>query len=1411
MTQIRSKFQTTPLKSPSMLFRQITNTVLWVGCFLLVGCTAKQVMAPANLNNSQNQPIGTRVSSSSNTIRFGTFVTPSYTLLPQRSWILVAPPGNFTWSINRLRMNNMDAPGFTEARSNKEMLDLTKLISLDGLLTVEELGVWRNYRLLKVVANPETPLNISQNEKPYRHRMVEFDLTISFTNVPATSAFQAENAQQQITPEISEFLAAQVANPEGIKQYAQKTLPPSPNLHPENLVPETPWGTTGIPAEQWRAIHLTKDGLFSLDGSWLAENGFQPTEATPERLLVYSRGKAVPLFLIGGDATSTFATGGRVAFWGEQSDSPETNARVYYVAVAADSSRSLLQLEPAATPPDSSKNVAQVFQRTMLLQEDNTLEKRLGNFLTVKDMTWVWAPLTPAAPTTYSFNLPGLPTVVPEAQANLKFYQSVSGLASFANLEYSINGVAVQTAQLNPGDTEAQLAIPANVLKRSGNTLAIRCVDEKPTPSLSTVYLDSIQLTHESLFRGDEGILQFTVPEMEPALLQLSNFRFLQTRVINLSNPEEPRFQPLSTTATEGYIIPPFAKGDTLLVFEQDRVERAPAGQAVELPQTLEVRTTQVLIVAHPLFISEATRLAESFNAKTSPSSPAAIVMNSDSLYHAKSGGELSSEGIRAYLADLIHTPAGEALQYVILFGDCTSDGQRITKNNVHNFIPTYSYQGKSDKRIDPYACDAYYGWLSGDDQVADVFVSRISVNNPVDAAAYVDKAIEHDLLSLERSTTNWENKVFMLSDSEEFSPAAENLLKDFAPRFTVDHVRSYDAIWEDNYYLPASVLVEAIAKVSPVLTKRIADEFNRGVGNIIYLGHGSPNIWSNQRIWFGGDSPSSDNLLLHNAGKYPFVATFTCNNGAIDYPIPLWNVTIIEDMVRQKNAGAIAAFIPSGPGFTRNHMGLLQGLVRQLNQTEQSTYAMLAEAARLNYQANFGEDDHSRMYLLLGAGNLHQPMQAEFNTLIETIENQYTKSLELLHVQAGETTGTLTLTLRNENPSGVDVQVFVEAAPLETAFIQPYATQEVSVTLPQELNSAVIRGEIKNPLNPLYFQHSLNHSEVLPKQILTIVPARSKGLSPEVMITLTNPFAVQMNYFLKVQLLGQTPEAEEVKSSPLILQPYEEAQISQPIKLSNEVKSPVQVRVTAYKTLEGDGPILLQTRDLSIAQSQLPDLAFVADSITFSPKNPTVGATIFVEGFVENRSSVASPPSRIGLFLQDKPEEELSSKTPHPLAKLAHILPGEKGFFRTRWDPPSRAGSMNLEVRLDPENLLVETNRENNSVTLPVNIRTKWDLVPAGIGLRPLEEQGFVELAATVKNIGESDAHEVVVLFYYSEEQTEKTLIGQAPVDVVPAAEERIAILKWDVRTLQNPQQVKPSFAISLRGSRQRISSVTE
>ncbi|MDX1972771.1 MAG: C25 family cysteine peptidase [Candidatus Sumerlaeia bacterium] len=1395
--------------------------VILLGTFLQVGCSSRF------FSTSDSEFL---LANKKDHLLFETVVEPVFESSPKRSWIFVVPEGDFTWRVERLKTVDLGAPGGLHLRSAKEVRSVTGLETLEGWVTVKDMGVWRNHRLVSMVVDTERtlPIRISgkkdQPAEQQTHRIVQLAVRIDFPN--ASSCEKQRNPL--VLPETTEFLGTIVANPEGLGKYELCELPASPS---EWQPVPTPWESTGIPMGSWRAIRIAESKLHVVDGRWLSESGLNTETLTPEQIRVWSRGKSVPLLLLQDDPSLPFSKGARVAFYALPSDSFETNERIYYVTTEA-----IPQREHLVTPlltEDAPTSSTAFYNRLIQVEDDISLEKRYGSFLSIKELTWTWGKLVQDDPEFYNFDLPGLPTENPPAELSIQIYQALNGLSGTVQVELFVNENSLGTQEIRTGQTDPLVAqIPGGMLRRLNNTLMIRDVTTTPVATLANVQLDFFTVSQSSLFRGDEGILDVTFQPGDEAplypALQLSNFRTLQTRAIDLTDPENPRFHPLHSTATEAHLIGPFSLDQRILVVEQDRLSKPPVAEPIPV-LSLPSESIRLLVVSHKQFLEQASALTSLLAPEyrmllsESEADPLTMVQTVDvaALYHAYSGGELSSDAIRYHLAELIRRPEGEKLDHVILFGDCTSDGRRVTRNNVINYVPTRnsSHLGMGippSTNVEPFASDYWYGWLVGEDELSDLFISRISVNNPTDAAAYVEKVRAYQQVQQEALSPNSgesvpvSRRVFALSDAEGFSPAMDQAEQLFSPTFQVDHVRTYDAVWEDNYYLPESVLVEAISKVSPVVTRRIVDAFNGGVGTVLYMGHGSPNIWSNQRVWFGGDSPSSDNLLLQNAPYFPFVATFTCNNGAIDYPIPQWNITILEDMVRQPNGGAIAAFIPSGPGYTANHLRLLEGLIHQFNTSSTPSFGTLAESARLRYQSVMGNDDHSRMYLLLGAGSLNHPYKMHS---IESAEKEMGRQVNLSEVRKDEENSLLLLRVRNPNSITVTVEIEGNFPSTLGGFIRPYETVEYQLPIPQGVDS-LLRGTLKTKLGAIPFLYGMDSDRQLYPESLSINPVGQNWDSNQLQVLVANTTDVEQRFSVLYDF-GTDDLPTTGQSGWNTLLPGEQRVVSLGILPSTELSLPLPVSLS-LQSMNTQGEISLLLEEMgTLENSQVPDLVIVPEELRVQPDRPTAGATVFVEGYVENRGGTTAPTSEVRLFPVDAQgvagTTALRSRAPHPLSRIGVIAPGERAFFRTRWDPEKESGEVTLSIAVDSGSRILESDRSNNRAEVGIAIRSKWDLVPAGIGLRPTNKPGIVQLIATVRNQGQSDAHEVVVLYYRNNVQTEANLIGQVSVPIVKAETEVPFVLELDVQTLNLNQEFLPSYAISLRGSRQRISSVTD
>ena len=299
----------------------------------------------------------------------------------------------------------------------------------------------------------------------------------------------------------------------------------------------------------------------------------------------------------------------------------------------------------------------------------------------------------------------------------------------------------------------------------------------------------------------------------------------------------------------------------------------------------------------HSLFKDAAEKLA-AFKNKNGIST---VIIDVDAIYNEFNNGEFSPEAIRRFVAYVFQNWAKPKPANIIFMGDSSRDYRGEYRNEVVNYVPIYVLGEKRSS----YASDYWYVAVAGDDDIPDMNVGRISVNNPEDADNIVEKIIRY---STHNESADWQKRLaFISDDSEGFHQRCDELIRDYTPAaYEVEKIYLDDFKFEDNFYVPKEKLhmLKQYNKVSPDCNKAIFELLHKGTSIIEFYGHGAPNIWTDERIWFGGDSLYSDNKRLDNIDKLPLIINMTCSTGAIDFPDKPWNICIGEDMLRTKNGG---------------------------------------------------------------------------------------------------------------------------------------------------------------------------------------------------------------------------------------------------------------------------------------------------------------------------------------------------------------------------------------------------------------------------------------------------------------------------------------------------------------------------
>lgn len=1446
-------------------------------------------------------------------------------------WVLAVPPGDF--EVVHRAVHLLDARhGEVRTIDNADELEsLTTTRPFPSAFAVEDLGVFRRVRLLAVRLNVEVPLRV--NGTNYTLNGADFALTF-----PQWQEHDiADTGFTDVASPLRRVLDKTVANAEALDLYAQ----PDPEEWTRAGRDVGAWQPRPelSPDFPWLKIPVESDGLYSIDGRWLTDAGLDPRAIDPDRLQLVSEGGEIAM-LRTGLARAGFAAGARLLFFAYASDSPETRARIYYLGKRPEGETPTLP--EAEAPAEVEPTILTHYERTVRIEEDNILRTRLGSFLSVREMTWVWGELPPREAASFPFRTEGLARPVPAAQARLHYYSGGRTPPPGTTLRIAINGTEIHRGVSFPSRGEPiEFEIPEGVLRHDGNTLELTYnINVSPTHrTMTPMYLEALELTYRSLVGSENGRHEMVLEPGAvegPVEIEAVGFRANRVLALDLSVPGSPTLLPVQADGGVARISASLGEeGARILLHEEDLVDRAP----VPVPSVWRDWSgtdwsADVVIVHHADFARHAEELAE----QIAVTGRETIVADVESIYEAFTDGELSASAIRHFASHAMRAWEGRRPHTLLLIGDATSDGRNIARNNVRNFVPTFSVPKEWGRMPDEYSSDAFFGWIAGEDELTDMIVGRLSVANEPDADEVLAKITDY------RSWRpgEWTGRHVTVTDPGEFAEAARRVHRERAGAW-LDHriINTAEFPWEDNFYLPPDVLEGDEVKVSPLVTSAINDAFNEGAAIVSFFGHGSPNIWSNQRIWFGGDSPNSDNLRLENRQRLPFLVAYTCNNAAIDYPVEPWNICITEDMMRVPNGGIIGGFLPTGPGFTRNHREVAKGFHTAIGPLGAREFGVVAELARLHYQAVMGSDDHSRMYLLLGDPTLElllpepeieietelRPWDgtSKFRTLLVRARNTTAENAEAILREDGGPVLVDAILKRDENgvlrgalpvpvqPRGDEWNLVVRASgsdgtmrqgghvvrlhdPLpaieafrweekpdgrrggafeishdapgtevETTFhtvrvaatgeepvvesasivIPPtgtlFRTVDWSDATPDEPRIAFLhawvgdsptrsaRTDYPSTEGLEAFVEGSVDPDAPPNLVLAgfradserpafrIVPARGRASQPQAEIFAANLGGGTPQGVLHWRIVY--PDGHEVEGQRQIGSVASGRVVRTLVPMRMELDMTTEFTVEVYGELvqrneEDDDiePERTNTLAVTLRSEMLPNLRVVEDSIRVSPDHLAEGLTVFVEGEVENAGAQPSWPVRAALFAADDDTQRnaLRSLAGQPRDRLPGLLPGERTTFRLRWDPLDNRRAEAIQLLVDSEKSLVESDKAGNVVHVPVEIKSTWRLQPERIVVRR-GRPGTLVLTAIFSNVGETDAQRVSVFFFADSEQSEENRLGEVLVERVRAGETLEVPFEWDLAGWDPDVERNPSFTLALKGSLQRVSSVAD
>ncbi|MBI3736260.1 hypothetical protein HY256_07075, partial [Candidatus Sumerlaeota bacterium] len=650
---------------------------------------------------------------------------------------------------------------------------------------------------------------------------------------------------------------------------------------------------------------------------------------------------------------------------------------------------------------------------------------------------------------------------------------------------------------------------------------------------------------------------------------------------------------------------------------------------------TAENQGADLLLIAHHDFLEGIAPLAEFHRSQ----GLRVHVTDVQSVYDTFSDGELSPLALRDFFAyTLTHWKQG-APTHILLAGDCSSDYLDYARKNVKNWVPTYDFEANWDR----WASDEWMGLVAGKDALSDFMIGRISVNNTKDLDAVVQKYVH---AGTDYPIGPWRARDILVADNE---PEFPRLLDEFHQQNVPSAIETKriflnELPMEDNFYADderrKGVFQEEgrWMKVSPAATEKLLAALTDGAGVLAYFGHGSPNVWSDERIWFGGDSVNSDNLHLSGMKKPPFVVNFTCNSGAIDYPIPQWNINIIEDMIRIENGGALAAFVPSGPVATGLQEALGNLMFKVIFRERPQTIGEIATLTRARFAATGLADEYVYMYILLGDPLLEAPLTAHVREF-ELPRDVY---------QPGEKIET---TLAPVTPPEGKYLVQLESTRGETLWqSEPttYGTGRIPVAV--NLQSSLPTGKYAvrvygwNEAARTDLAASAEFDAAYPEDEIATATLKSLGTKQTRIGVLVKNIGKLDSVDRRIELLA----LRDGSASPLGGKGYDVGagkSVRLDFTVANSTDRTTPALKTAYEIRLLDTPPdsakprrVLQVKRIAPAgfeppPYQGPDLRIAHNSIRLDPEKPSEGETIFVHFLVENEGDEPSALARATLL----------------------------------------------------------------------------------------------------------------------------------------------------------------------------------
>ncbi|MCU4155005.1 type IX secretion system sortase PorU [Carboxylicivirga sp. A043] len=431
------------------------------------------------------------------------------------------------------------------------------------------------------------------------------------------------------------------------------------------------------------------------------------------------------------------------------------------------------------------------------------------------------------------------------------------------------------------------------------------------------------------------------------------------------------------------------------------------------------ISVPEMLIVVHPLFESEAQRLADIHQKH---SGLQCEIVFPYQIYNEFSSGSPDITAIRDYARYLYKKEKDSKFKYLLLFGDGSFDNRTYNDENT-NFILTYqSYNSINIK--DSYVSDDYYGFLDDTEgnnilyDKLDIGIGRFPVSTLDEAKVMVDKI---DNYLNESAVGAWKTDITFLADDgdsnlhmRQANELSTQVYDDF-PSF------NHNKIFFDAYPKVTTSSGDRYPEVNEAIKKTIGD----GTLLFNYTGHGSERQLSEENVL--------DITMIKsftNIDRLPVFVTATCEFSRYD---DYHDTSAGEWVVLSPLGGGVALFTTTRIAWSHENFQINKSFYKNIfSQDEEGNKIRLGEVIQNTKNAQSSTSVNKLNFTLLGDPSL-QLAYPQGNILTKSIngEEDPASRAEMKALTIAEVEGEIKV----ESPSNsvVTMQVFDKPITVKT------------------------------------------------------------------------------------------------------------------------------------------------------------------------------------------------------------------------------------------------------------------------------------------------------------------------------------------------------------------------------------------